>query len=59
MMPIYDHRHVIGHAKTAAQAARIVRSLLQHVPAGWRVTVRQRDTSIIDLPAGWVFSIHP
>ncbi len=59
MTPIFDNRQIVGHAKTAAQAARIVRSLLQHTPKGWKVSVRMRDTSIIDLPAGWVFSVHP
>jgi uncharacterized protein YbdZ (MbtH family) len=37
----------------------VVRSRLQTIPAGWTVSVRARDTSIIDLPAGWVYSVHP
>jgi hypothetical protein len=59
MQPIYDHRHIIGHASNAQQAARIVRQTHQTIPPGWRVTIRQRDISIIDLPQGWIYSIHP
>jgi len=58
-LPIWDHRQLVGYATTAAQAARVVRGLLQTVPPGWTVTARLRDTSLIDLPAGWVFSVHP
>ena len=57
--PIYDNRAIVGYASTAAQAARIARGLLQTIPAGWKVTARMRDTSIIDLPAGWIYSVHP
>jgi len=59
MQNIYDNREIIGQAKTAKQAQRIIQNLLQNIPAGWKVTVRQRDTSIIDLPAGWIYSVHP
>jgi len=58
-VPIWDHRTAIGSAATAAQAARVVRSRLQTIPPGWAVSVRARDTAIIDLPAGWVYSVHP
>ena len=58
-MPIYDNRQVIGQASTAKQAQRIVKGLLQVIPKGWTVTVLERDTDIIDLPAGWVYSVHP
>lgn len=59
MMPIYDNRKIVGYARTAKQAQKIVASLLQHTPKGWRVSIRMRDTSIIDLPSGWVYSVHP
>jgi hypothetical protein len=59
MIPIFDHRNIVGHAKTKKQAERVLRDLLQHIPIGWRITVRERDTSIIHLPAGWVYSVHP
>ncbi len=59
MIPIYDHRTVVGYAKTARQAERLVRALLQTIPPGWSVTVRMRDTGIVDLPAGWIYSVHP
>jgi hypothetical protein len=59
MTPIFDHRRIIGYATTKTQAARTVRQLLQTIPPGWKVTVRQRNTDLIDLPAGWIYSIHP
>jgi hypothetical protein len=59
MQPIYDHRTIVGHASTAQQAARIVRQAHQSIPPGWRITVRQRNTDLIDLPPGWIYSIHP
>ena len=57
--PIWNNRELVGYASTAKQAARIVRDQLQTIPAGWRVTVRARDTDFIHLPAGWIYSIHP
>lgn len=59
MTPIYDHRQIVGYAATAKAAQRIVAGLLQSVPAGWTITVRERDTDLIPLPAGWIFSVHP
>lgn len=59
MLPIYDNRLIVGYAKTAKQAQKIVSSLLQHTPRGWKVSVRLRDTSIVELPSGWVYSVHP
>lgn len=58
-MIIYNNREIVGEAKTPAQAIRILRGLLQSVPAGWKISVRQRNTDIIDLPAGWIYSVHP
>jgi hypothetical protein len=59
MQPIFDNRTIIGYAKTRASATRIVKSKLQNIPNGWIVDVQQRDTSIIELPAGWIYSVHP
>ena len=59
MLPIYDNRLIVGYAKTAKQAQKIVARLLQHTPRGWKVSVRLRNTSIVDLPEGWVYSVHP
>jgi hypothetical protein len=59
MKPIFDNRQIVGHAKTAAQAKRILANALQTIPKGWKISVRMRDTSIIDLPAGWIYSVHP
>ena len=59
MLPIWDNRQLIGHAASAQAAQRIVRGLLQTIPPGWKITVRERDTTLIDLPAGFVFSVHP
>ena len=57
-MPIWNHRQLVGHANTAKQARRILARLID-TPAGWKITVRQRDTDLINLPAGWIYSVHP
>lgn len=57
-MPIWNHRHLVGHANTAEQARRILARLID-IPAGWKITVRERDTDLIELPAGWIYSVHP
>lgn len=59
MTPIYDNRLIIGYAKTQAQAKKLVLSKLQSIPKGWTVSVKTRNTEIIDLPVGWVYSVHP
>lgn len=59
MKPIWNHRELIGHASTATGARRVIAGLLQTIPPGWKITVRERDTTVIDLPAGFVFSVHP
>ena len=59
MIPVYDNRTIIGYASTKTQAEKTVKKLLQTIPKGWKISVRMRDTSIIDLPAGWVYSVHP
>jgi len=57
--PIYDHRTVVGYASTPKAAQKVLRGALQHIPKGWKITVRERDTSIIDLPPGFIYSVHP
>ena len=59
LKPIWNNRQLVGHAASAAAARRIVAGLLQTVPPGWKITVRERDTALIDLPAGFIFSVHP
>lgn len=59
LFPIYDHRTIVGYALSIKQAEKTVRNLLQTIPKGWKVDVKVRDTSIVDLPAGFVYSIHP
>ncbi len=59
LQPIFDHRIIVGYAKTSQQAQKVLKGLLQNIPKGWVIDVRQRDISIIDLPAGFVYSIHP
>ena len=59
MIPIYDNRLIVGYASTQKQAQRTVAKMLQHIPKGWKVSCRMRDTSIIALPDGWVYSVHP
>ena len=58
MKPIFNHRELLGYARTKKQAEKIVRNLV-NVNNGWKVTVSDRDTRIIDLPEGYVYSIHP
>jgi len=57
--PIYDNRNIVGYASTPKAAERLLRDMLQHIPKGWKITVRERDTSIIDLPPRFIYSIHP
>lgn len=54
--PIFEHRQIIGYASTVKQAERVIRKTLTIHP---RATLRvfQRNTELIDLPAGFVFSI--
>ena len=59
MKPIYDNRIIVGYAKTAKQAQKIVESLLQNIPKGWTVKIAERNTAIIDLPAGFIYSVSP
>jgi hypothetical protein len=59
MTPIFDHRTIVGYAKSEKHAKRIVKGLLQHVPKGWKISVRLRDCSVIDLPHGFIYSVHP
>lgn len=58
-IPIWDHRHKIGEAKSEEHAKRKIAGILQNIPSGWKITVRERDTNLINLPAGYIFSIHP
>ena len=57
--PMWNHRELIGYARNEKQAERIIRSKMQNIIKGWKVAIRLRDTEIIDLPAGFVFSVHP
>lgn len=58
--PIFNHRTIIGYATNAKQAEMLLNKMLKgSINTGWKITVRERDTSIIDLPAGFVYSIHP
>ena len=59
MKPIFDHRSVVGYARNEKQAKKIIKDRLQSIPKGWKVSVRFRDCSIIDLPPGFVYSVHP
>jgi hypothetical protein len=59
LIPVYDNRTIVAYARSAKHAQTILRGMLQHIPKGWKITVRERDTSIIDLPAGLVYSVHP
>lgn len=58
-LPIFDHRQIVGYASSAKQAEKYLRYILQHTVKGWKISVHMRNTDVIDLPAGWVYSIHP
>lgn len=59
MLPIYDHREIVGYAKTINQAKRILKNKLQTIPKGWVINVWERNTEIVDLPKGFVYSVSP
>ena len=54
--PIFDHRTIIGYASTLKGAARQIKSIV-HVDERAKLHVWQRDTDIIDLPAGFIYAI--
>ncbi len=56
-LPIFDHRRIIGFASSAKQAKSIVKSSLSSIPAGFEISVRLRDTSVVDLPEGFVYCV--
>jgi hypothetical protein len=57
--PIYDHRTIVGYATSPSNAKKQLKAMLQTIPNGWKLSVKERDTSIIDMPSGYVYSIHP
>jgi hypothetical protein len=57
--PVYDHRTIVGYAATKKQAQKIVKDALPPIPKGWKITVQERNTDIIELPPGWIYSVHP
>ncbi len=59
MLPIYDNRSLVGYAKSEEQARKLLVKTLQNIPRGWKITVKQRDNTIIDLPPGFIYSVHP
>lgn len=56
MKPIYNHREIVGHAKTAKQAKRVIMRTLT-VDKGFDVTVWERNTELTGLPAGFVYAV--
>jgi hypothetical protein len=61
-LPIFSgpyNREIVGFATTTGQAKNILKGLLQTIPKGWTIDVQSRDTSIIDGPSGWIYSVHP
>jgi hypothetical protein len=55
-MPIYDHRTVVGFARSLDHAAKVIRRTI-HVDRRARLHVWKRNASLVDLPPGFVFSI--
>ena len=61
-LPIWNNRELIGHAKNAKSVEKVIRSKLQTIPEGWKVSVKQRSEFMVldcGLPRGFVYSIHP
>jgi hypothetical protein len=56
MYAIYNHREIIGYARTIAQAKRVVARTLT-IPKGFKVHVWDRNTELTGLPAGFVYSV--
>ena len=56
LQPVYNNRHLLGHASTIKQAEKLIKKTID-VDKRSRLHVWQRDTSIIDLPAGFVYAI--
>lgn len=59
MMPIYNNREIIGYAKNPKHAKTVIRKQLSTITKGWTISVGIRDTTIINLPDGFIYSIHP
>jgi hypothetical protein len=59
MMPIYNNREIIGYAKNTKHAKTVIRKQLSTITKGWTISVGVRDTTIINLPDGFIYSIHP
>jgi hypothetical protein len=55
-MPIWDHRMIVGYARTRKQAEKILKKEMNIHPL-FNLKVFKRDTDLIDLPAGWVYAI--
>lgn len=61
-IPIWNNRELIGYAKSAKSAEKVIRSKLQTIPKGWKVSVKRRsEFMVVDcgLHDGFVYSIHP
>ena len=56
MQAIYNHREIIGYAKTVAQAKRIISKAIT-IPKGFKLQVFERNTELTGLPAGFVYSV--
>lgn len=54
--PIFNHREVIGYASNLKGAVRCIERCIDVSPRA-RLRVWMRNTDLIDLPAGFVYSI--
>lgn len=55
-MPIWDHRMIVGYARSKKQAEKILKKEMNIHPL-FNLKVFKRDTEVVDLPAGWVYTI--
>ena len=54
--PIFDNRTLVGFARSKAHAEKVIRHTVQ-VDRRARLHIWDRNTDLIDLPAGYVFAI--
>lgn len=62
IQPVWNNRELVGYAKSEKSAEKLIRSKLQTVPKGWKITAKTRDSFMVEfcgLSAGFVYSIHP
>lgn len=58
MKPIFSNREILGHARTSLQARRVIVKAIGPIQKDFRLSVAERDVSILDGRPGWVYSVQ-